>query len=156
MSNDKEFWNDADMREWAAFYSLKSSNEDEFKMFQYFDEWKQSKQPKRDWEIFSYGVGLPNPIILKVKRLSDNEVLSIDDITNYGRITGFRNDNIILPHRMEIEFEGGSRFSNLNIIRKVKQQFVFSEEDMCKCFYAGRLAGMKYDSFQEYIQSLNK
>jgi hypothetical protein len=45
--------------------------------------------------------------ISSVKRIRDNEVFSIGDITNFGTITGFSFDNKIPePVRMEVKFKG--------------------------------------------------
>lgn len=83
MSNDKVFvWTDELVNEYKnKFYHW----EQQVKLSP-IEQFKASKQSiSKDYEILSYGVGNPIPI-LKVKRLSDNSVWSVGDDTTQGKI----------------------------------------------------------------------
>ena len=88
------------------------------------------------YRIFSDGVGFDLQYLLsnggkiiQVARKSDNEVLSVDDITSEGKITGFATFKNI----MSVQFENGLRSCGINVPKKAPKEeqkpILFTTED---------------------------
>lgn len=99
--------------------------------FKEFSKFKQEQQSKRDWEILTMidGNDLIHPHdandipcksackIHSVKRLVDDCVFVVDEVTNEGRITGFE----IFGDDLEAFFEGKTRYCPLSRLKKIEK-----------------------------------
>ncbi len=149
------YWTDNDMREFAAFYSLKEKDETEFNLLRHFEKFKQSKTKEhKDYEILRYvtknGIGVePENIswyqhpdyqlqILSVKR-NDGEVFSLGEKVSYGKpceiIRFFISSNNLMWCDLEYENENIQTNVNFGALDKVKQPIpLFTTEDGVKIF----------------------
>lgn len=86
--------------------------------------------PIKEYEILEFDYKNLNrdtsltQIIKSVRRLSDNEVFSINDITDMGKICGFTKQEEVLF----VNYEGASRHSLLSFVKKSKQSLLTTED----------------------------
>jgi len=138
-------WSDDLIREFIAFGRRQMHISDQDYLGMDIKAFKESKQPKKDWEIeaFYYQTDKRNMatktsngmfwtggdmatkqemlssvwLIHSVKRLSDNEVFSIGDNTQFGKILHFR----ISEDFIHVIFDGESSWQFLSVVQKVKE-----------------------------------
>lgn len=176
MNNSKPFeWTETLIREFAEWYRKTQGNcSAEMWGKDLFEEFKKSKEVKKDYEIQSFYDNYKNVItwtsggkfgmlnfhewvedclklqyeIHSVKRLSDGVTFSIGDITNFGKIEKFH----LYNKEMIAEFEGGMRSAHFNNLQKVEPKqklftcgnFTIYEGDDVWCVNGGYFVFVKY------------
>jgi hypothetical protein len=111
-------------------------------------EEKHFQQKPKEWEILSVIDGVKNGIdetglvaavnpsdtyswmksgvkIHSVRRLRDNEIFTVDEVTGQGRVTGFQTEG----NELFAECENGLRYVYLSNLTKTAKQPLFTTED---------------------------
>ena len=135
-------WTDEIVKEYGEWFKQKSDvfSSNPLYLVEQFKELKASKQQSvfkdKDWEIVlwnydgriyedkQYISGLIGAEIHSVKRLSDNSLWSVGDITTYGEIEEFK----IMHQSMMFKIKGHNTRYNIDYAKKEKQ-ILFTTHD---------------------------
>jgi hypothetical protein len=141
MTTDNFTWTDELVQEFALQCKVNGTKD---WIAPQMEKFKASKQKPKEWEILKgkhkvYGVhdwvqeptevqrSCPseNCEIHSVRRLRDNEIFTVDEVTGQGRITGFQTEG----NELFAECENGLRYVYLSNLTKTAKQPLFTTQD---------------------------